>query len=43
MIKRTAMYSKTTHHITIKVTPSYLEEKSSPDKNYFVWRYDVTI
>ncbi len=37
------MYSKTTRMITITVQPIYLPNQSCPDKNRFVWAYQVLI
>lgn len=35
------MYSKTTRHIAIQVEPSYLDEKSAPADNHYVWAYTI--
>ena len=37
------MYSRTTDTIRITVEPSFLEEDSVPNENYFVWSYYVVI
>jgi ApaG protein len=37
------MYSATTHSITVTVEPTYLEERSSPAENHYVWAYKVRI
>jgi ApaG protein len=37
------MYSATTHSITVTVEPTYLEERSSPADNHYVWAYKVRI
>lgn len=37
------MYEKTTHAITVKVQPFYLDEQSSPDEERYVWAYKVSI
>ncbi|MEQ9639340.1 MAG: Co2+/Mg2+ efflux protein ApaG [Alphaproteobacteria bacterium] len=37
------MYAKTTRAIRVQVEPSYLDEQSDPDENYFVWAYHVRI
>jgi ApaG protein len=39
----TAMYSKTTREITVTVRPMYLPVQSVPDKNRFIWAYQVLI
>ena len=37
------MYSKTTKKINVTVKPYYLEDQSEPDKNHYVWAYQITI
>ncbi len=37
------MYQKITRGIAITVRPTYLEDQSSPDENYFVWAYNIRI
>lgn len=37
------MYQKTTRGIAITVRPTYLDEQSSPEENYFVWAYNIRI
>ncbi len=37
------MYQKTTRAISITVEPTYLEERSSPPDNQYVWAYHVRI
>ena len=37
------MYSKTTHDITVTVTPQFLEEQSQPAQGHYVWAYHVRI
>ncbi len=37
------MYEKTTHNITIQVTPSYLPDQSRPEDEHYVWAYHVRI
>lgn len=37
------MYSATTFSIEVTVEPFYLEDRSEPDENRFVWGYRVTI
>lgn len=37
------MYDKTTRSIRIKVEPAFLESRSRPDENLFVWAYTVEI
>jgi ApaG protein len=37
------VYSHFTKGIRVSVEPSYLEDQSEPDENYFVWAYHVVI
>ena len=37
------MYSAVTRNITVSVVPFYLEERSDPDENRYVWGYRITI
>jgi len=37
------MYDKITRAIRITVKPTFLEDQSSPDENYYVWAYRVRI
>jgi ApaG protein len=37
------MYRATTRHIVVTVTPRFLSDRSSPDKNYFFWAYEIEI
>lgn len=37
------MYSKTTRHINVQVEPTYLDEKSAPADNHYVWAYTILI
>ncbi len=37
------MYEETTNGIAIRVTPSFLEEKSNPALNFFLFSYKITI
>lgn len=37
------MYRTVTHDIEVKVTPRFLPERSSHEKNYFFWSYTVEI
>lgn len=37
------MYSAVTRGIEVAVEPFYLDDRSSPDENHFVWAYRVTI
>lgn len=37
------MYDKTTRAIRVSVKPTFLEDQSSPDENYYVWAYRVRI
>lgn len=37
------MYRATTRNIEVTVTPRFLTERSSPDKGYFFWAYEIEI
>jgi ApaG protein len=37
------MYDKITRAIRVTVKPTFLEDQSSPDENYYVWAYRVRI
>ena len=37
------MYNQTTCGIRVQVEPTYLDEQSSPEEDYYVWAYQVTI
>jgi ApaG protein len=37
------MYEAVTRGIRVSVTPSYMEEESTPEENYFFWAYTVVI
>ena len=37
------MYRKMTRSISIRVEPLYLEDRSSPEDDYFVWAYTIAI
>jgi ApaG protein len=37
------MYEAVTSGIRVRVTPTYIEEQSSPDEGYFFWSYQVDI
>jgi len=37
------MYSATTRHIRVQVTPRFLERESQPDKDHYVWAYFIEI
>jgi len=37
------MYSETTRSIRVTVKPSYLEDRSSPSEDRYVWAYHVRI
>ena len=37
------MYSQTTRSITVTVTPTFLEDQSSPIDDHYVWAYQVKI
>ena len=36
-------YDATTRQIKVSVCPTYLDDKSAPADNHFVWAYEVTI
>ena len=36
-------YVATTRSIKVQVQPTYLDDQSSPDENYYVWAYQVRI
>ena len=36
-------YSAVTRQIRVTVEPTYLDDKSAPDDQHFVWAYEVTI
>ncbi len=37
------MYAETTYDIQVQVQPTYLDDQSSSDENYYVWAYKVRI
>ncbi|WP_137389101.1 Co2+/Mg2+ efflux protein ApaG [Rhodoligotrophos defluvii] len=37
------MYDKTTRAIRVTVTPTFLEDQSTPEEHYFVWAYTIVI
>ena len=37
------MYETVTHDIRVRVTPAYLDDRSTPDENYYFWAYTVEI
>lgn len=37
------MYRSTTRNIEVAVEPFFLEERSDPDDNHYIWGYRVTI
>lgn len=37
------MYEAVTRGIRVRVTPSYVEDQSTPDESYFFWMYTVVI
>jgi ApaG protein len=37
------MYEKTTHNISIQVTPDFLPDQSRPEDEHYVWSYHVRI
>lgn len=37
------MYEAITREIRVRVTPSFVEDQSSPDENYYFWAYTVEI
>ena len=38
-----AEYSATTRQISVSVNPIYLDDRSAPEHNHFVWTYHVVI
>src|SRR5215510_11504317 len=38
-----AMYRAFTHNIEVKVTPRFLNDRSSPADNYYFWAYSIEI
>jgi ApaG protein len=36
-------YAAVTRHIRVTVNPTYLDEKSAPEDQHFVWAYEVSI
>jgi ApaG protein len=36
-------YEATTHGVTVKVVPSFLEDDSAPVRDYYFWAYSVEI
>ena len=41
--ERSVMYEALTHGIKVSVTPSFLEDQSSPGDDHYVWAYSVRI
>lgn len=37
------MYDKITRNIRVSVEPSYLDDQSSPEDNYYAWAYHIRI
>lgn len=37
------MYRAVTHDIEVRVEPFYLEDRSEPDENRYVWAYRITL
>lgn len=37
------MYEAVTRGIRVRVTPTYIEEQSTPEENYFFWMYTIAI
>lgn len=37
------MYRAVTHSIEVSVEPFYLEDRSDPDEDHYVWAYRITI
>jgi ApaG protein len=37
------MYNAVTRHISVTVTPIFIEDQSDPDDNHYVWAYQVNI
>jgi len=43
MADEQAMYTATTHDITVTVVPTFLDEQSDPDEHRFLWAYTIRI
>ena len=43
MAREQNRYVATTRSIRVQVQPTFLEDQSSPDENYYVWAYRVRI
>ena len=43
MVSLKTMYKETTDGIVIRVTPSFLAEKSNPSNNFFLFSYKINI
>ena len=37
------MYEQVTHSIRVRAVPKYIEERSTPDENYYFWAYTIEI
>jgi ApaG protein len=37
------MYNAVTRHISVTVTPYFIEDQSDPEDNHYVWAYQVNI
>jgi ApaG protein len=37
------MYRALTRHIEVKVTPRFLDDRSSPENSYYFWAYSVEV
>ena len=37
------MYNAVTRHISVTVTPYFIEDQSDPEENHYVWAYQVNI
>lgn len=37
------MYEKITRNIRVRVAPKYLDDRSTPEENYFFWAYTIEI
>jgi ApaG protein len=42
-LRLAVQYSAVTRSIRVSVTPTYLEDQSSPEDSHYVWKYEVRI
>jgi ApaG protein len=41
--RQVTMYEAVTRSIRVRVTPAYVEDRSTPDESYYFWAYSVDI